>query len=872
MAQILPSSPNETQIVITIDDTSPTIAYAPFADTHGSPNLTAGWNPSYSETGFTPDPANGEGVGTSLHVTSADGATLSLRWNGTAVSLCGFFPTSTSGFPSTVSYSIALDGTATTNYAFSFSPDSDPAKSVLASFTDLTNGEHVVELTMHNPDDLDDILQFDRAVITSGLPAQPTNQSSNVTLVTQTLADDSVSFRGQWSFNSNLLPGQNASFHSSSNIGDQASVRFNGTSVTLAGLTTPLSGSYNISLDNGAPETFSARSSFNLSSPTLLFFRTGLNAGVVHQLDIVNAGASAGAQGSLLIIGSVNVTTVEDGNGTQPAMSTSRRLGAGTIAAIAVGAALAVVVIVALSVCYARRRLVRQRKQGFIVNPRVSNRRLSFLPRLRHHADPEKNDRGRVSVDAEILDISHSKAGDGDEDEDEDEEARGRGDPEDPRDARHASQNSDGSYAINLPELPGQSYVRVRTEGDSPSPTRRFASTAPLAQTPPPRTTPSPVIFHAASPTSSIPRSPKPRGPREMRSSLSISREGPQGILLKRVQTLPTDASMTLRADNQNTTLTTLSPSNNSPLRVNFEEAPEDSESRPQRKSTRSVASAISLPQSLRNAFHWGHRASEVSSDIPTSEGEVRSYPRYSFLDMDSSASQSSGSRSARQSASTRSSRSRQASTGPESSSGQCSSDSQAPRDNRMSLALSMTLAGGPTSSHPSLSPAISLQAVPLPPLSVPELRIGADDADVPQSVHPTDLTELQLLPSPTDSIPLTVSDIHFRYSTQSSASTSGAESRGAQQQQQQRHPPMPPAPAPSLASTGQSPPDTRPYIVQKLTGSPNAGPDPSTPYGTPRLSAPTPSSSAVWRRPRAIASGPSFSSLMPSRPSTRES
>lgn len=80
--------------------------------------------------------------------------------------------------------------------------------------------------------------------------------------------------------------------------------------MTLAGLTTPHSGSYNISLDDNPPETFSAFSSFNLSSPTLLFFRTGLDPAVVHQLDIVNAGAAADGEGSLLILSSVNVTTV----------------------------------------------------------------------------------------------------------------------------------------------------------------------------------------------------------------------------------------------------------------------------------------------------------------------------------------------------------------------------------------------------------------------------------------------------------------------------------------------------------------------------------------------------------------------------------
>ena len=73
--------------------------------------------------------------------------------------------------------------------------------------------------------------------------------------------------------------------------------------MTLAGLTTPNSGSYNISLDSGPPETYSALSSFNLSSPTVLFFRTGLDPAVVHQLDIVNAGAAADGVLIVVIIG-----------------------------------------------------------------------------------------------------------------------------------------------------------------------------------------------------------------------------------------------------------------------------------------------------------------------------------------------------------------------------------------------------------------------------------------------------------------------------------------------------------------------------------------------------------------------------------------
>lgn len=78
----------------------------------------------------------------------------------------------------------------------------------------------------------------------------------------------------------------------------------------LSGLATPLSGSYNVTLDEGTPTTFSAYSPFN--SSTILYYRTGLDAQVTHQLQIVNAGALAGEDGTLLVVGSINVTTMAE--------------------------------------------------------------------------------------------------------------------------------------------------------------------------------------------------------------------------------------------------------------------------------------------------------------------------------------------------------------------------------------------------------------------------------------------------------------------------------------------------------------------------------------------------------------------------------
>ena len=53
-------------------------------------------------------------------------------------------------------------------------------------------------------------------------------RSSTTGLTDEMLPDDSISYRGQWSFETDVVPGQSLSFHASSNAGDRASVQFNG--------------------------------------------------------------------------------------------------------------------------------------------------------------------------------------------------------------------------------------------------------------------------------------------------------------------------------------------------------------------------------------------------------------------------------------------------------------------------------------------------------------------------------------------------------------------------------------------------------------------------------------------------------------------
>jgi hypothetical protein len=82
-ALLAPDDDVNNTFVIAIDDTSPTIVYSPFADTFAAPSLTTGWNSYFSISGFANNSSVGvQGEGSTFHVTSADGASLDIRWNG----------------------------------------------------------------------------------------------------------------------------------------------------------------------------------------------------------------------------------------------------------------------------------------------------------------------------------------------------------------------------------------------------------------------------------------------------------------------------------------------------------------------------------------------------------------------------------------------------------------------------------------------------------------------------------------------------------------------------------------------------------------------------------------------------------------------
>ncbi|GLB36973.1 hypothetical protein LshimejAT787_0400240 [Lyophyllum shimeji] len=252
-----------------VDDTSPMISYSPLGDTFSTVNLTAGWNPYFSGSGFVK--AIGEtGQGTSLHTTFRDEAALSITWTGSGIQLSGH-TTAQAG------YELTLDGVPQQQFG------ADNKTGVLASFLGLADSIHNVSLNARIPSDEvpgTSGVYFDNAAILS-----TASSLLNDTFNRQSLDDRNISFSGQWTIQNN---GQDPDepYHHSMNKGDVARATFSGASFLLSGRTSPKAGTYSVTLDN-VTSTLSGRSSFT-SPDTLLFFTTGLDPSSLHDVAVTN--------------------------------------------------------------------------------------------------------------------------------------------------------------------------------------------------------------------------------------------------------------------------------------------------------------------------------------------------------------------------------------------------------------------------------------------------------------------------------------------------------------------------------------------------------------------------------------------------------
>lgn len=372
---------------------------------------------------------------------------------------------------------------------------------------------------------------------------------------------------------------------------------------------------------------------------------------------------------------------------------------------------------------------------------------------------------------------------------------------------RHVSQNSDGSFSIELPEL---SAVPLRNPTSpfpyTPEPPSLGSQGSAIPQ--PPTITPPATLSKVRTSL----RTARPRGPREMHG-----RDGSRGILLSQMFTPTSDPEV---GEN-------VAPS----LKVEFAETQRRTERRAERYLS---TGGLSLPHSLKQALARGSFDGENAEAGPS-----RPSTFLSFMDFSSSSSSSSRSRSLRQSASSKRSTRSSAKSRLTSTSLQVL---PVPEDRRESMALSMTYAGGPTESRPSLSPEISFQTVRLPtPLSIPSGQPITSPDSVPRSGDPSGQ-----LPSPSDSIPMTISDIHFRHSVQSSLSPASESRRTTFRSSGSHRPPHPPLPGsepttpfrPGHSHSNSQSTTPRPYIMQKLMGLPTTGPGSAsnTPLASPTV------------------------------------
>ncbi|KDQ55818.1 hypothetical protein JAAARDRAFT_133366 [Jaapia argillacea MUCL 33604] len=135
---------------VELDDTSPIISYAPSGDPLATnADLRKGWSPAFSNISLIA--LGQQGSGSTSHVTSCDGAIMTIRWIGTSIQLFGSV--------SSADYTILLDGSL--QLGFTSSRDTN----MLASINKLSNANHTISLVAH-VNSTGGLVAFDKAILT----------------------------------------------------------------------------------------------------------------------------------------------------------------------------------------------------------------------------------------------------------------------------------------------------------------------------------------------------------------------------------------------------------------------------------------------------------------------------------------------------------------------------------------------------------------------------------------------------------------------------------------------------------------------------------------------------------------------------------
>ncbi|TDL28167.1 hypothetical protein BD410DRAFT_348751 [Rickenella mellea] len=268
----------------TVDDTSPIFRYEPYSDGVGSNN---GWQTWYSDSGFNSQPGE-EGSGESFHLTSFNGANVSLNFFGSGITLFG---------RSNCSYNILVNGVLTPWNSTSAPVDED----ILFAASMLPLGDHSITLTVKSAgNDSSDQLWFDKAVVSADTGIMALN-----TTVIDNQDRSTLSYSGSWStYSDPQVPSASnpSPFHFTTTEGSATSMQFRGRAVAVHGKSSVGNGRYSVSLD-GNVDTYNG-STFWMVPDALLYFQDGLDESEMHSLNITNLDESEFSLNSITIYAS----------------------------------------------------------------------------------------------------------------------------------------------------------------------------------------------------------------------------------------------------------------------------------------------------------------------------------------------------------------------------------------------------------------------------------------------------------------------------------------------------------------------------------------------------------------------------------------
>ncbi|KAJ7691187.1 hypothetical protein B0H17DRAFT_1063707 [Mycena rosella] len=247
----------------TIQDNSPFLAYAPFADG----GLAHGWQPWYSKSGFLKSPGEG-GDGDSFHSTALPGASFSLQFHGTGVNL---YATTNS------SYDVTVDNV--TQKTQSQSGD------MIFHTTSLKDGAHNLTLTV-KPSKATEQFSFDHAVVFAPVKEIPVPAFYDNT-------DPKLAYTGSWKpVSAPGIPNATVThpYEQTSSSGSSVSMNFTGAvGVAINGPVNWGDWVYSVELD-GKTTKYNGSTYWKVPD-ALRFFQAGLDPNTTYSITLANPSA-----------------------------------------------------------------------------------------------------------------------------------------------------------------------------------------------------------------------------------------------------------------------------------------------------------------------------------------------------------------------------------------------------------------------------------------------------------------------------------------------------------------------------------------------------------------------------------------------------